>query len=520
MSDGAAGNVVERFRAQAAARPDAPAIVEGRGRHRRVTTFADLDRRSAAGAGRLTVAGVGPGDRVLVLVPVSSALYAVLAAVFRVGAVAVIVDPGAGRQRLAEAVARVEPAAVVGTPKAHLLRLIVPSVRRIPSRFVVGGWAPGAERWEGGPPVPVTPVGPAAPALLTFTSGTTGRPKAAVRTHGLLAAQHAALAAALDLRPGDVDLATMPVVVLAALASGVTTVLADADLRRPGAVDAGRVLRQVHDEGVTRCVASPAFFERLLGHPEAGALARLRRVDTGGAPVFPDLLARLGALAGEAVGVYGSTEAEPIAHAAVPSEADRRRVAAGAGLPVGVPVDAIALRVMPDAWGESVGPFTEAVWEARALGSGAVGEIVVAGDHVVPGYLGGEGDAETKVDVAGRRWHRTGDAGRLDADGRLWLLGRCAAASRRDGGVVYPLQIEAALRETLGVRAAFLEVDGRRVVAVEGAVPDGLADAVPWAGIDAAVPVDALPVDRRHNAKVDVAALRTRLAGTIARAPA
>ena len=175
---------------------------------------------------------------------------------------------------------------------------------------------------------------------------------------------------------------------------------------------------------------------------------------------------------------------------------------------------------MPDRWGEPLGPFSEAAWEARALGPGTVGEIVVAGDHVVPGYLDGEGDAETKVDVAGRRWHRTGDAGRLDADGRLWLLGRCSAASRRGDGVVYPLQVEAALRERLGVRAAFVEVDGRHVVAVEGAVPDGLAEAVPWAAIDAAVSVDALPVDRRHNAKVDLGELRAFLRGTIARSAA
>ena len=504
-------NVVDRFRAQAEARPDAPAIIEGRGRRRRVTTFAALDQLAAEGAGRLAEAGVGPGDRVLVLVPVSAALYGVLAAVFRVGAVAVVVDPGAGRAALDAAVARVRPAAFVGTPKAHFLRVLSRSVRHIPTRFVVGGWAPGARRWAGGPPAPVADLAPDAPALLTFTSGTTGRPKAAVRTHGILAAQHAAIADALDLRASDVDLATLPVVVLATLASGVTTVLADADLRRPGAVDAGRVLRQVVDEGVTRCVASPAFFERLLAHPDADALGRLRRVDTGGAPVVPDLLARLAARVGEAVAVYGSTEAEPIAHVAALSDADRQRVADGAGLPAGRPVAAIDLRVVPDRWGEPLGPVSEAEWESLALGPGAVGEIVVAGDHVVPGYLDGEGDAETKVAVGRRRWHRTGDAGRLDADGRLWLLGRCASASRRDGGVVYPLQVEAALRERLGVRAAFVEVGGRRVVAVEGAVPDGVAEAVPWAGLDEVVAVAALPVDRRHNAKVDVSALRTRL---------
>ena len=216
------GNVVDLFTAQAAERPTEAALIEGTGRRRHVTTFADLDRAGAEGAGRLATAGVRRGDRVLVLVPVSARLYEVLAAVFRVGAVAVLVDPGAGIARLGEAVERVAPVALVGTPKAHLLRLVVPTVRRIPIQLCVGGWVPGAERWGGGPPVVTAEVGEDTPALLTFTSGTTGRPKAAVRTHGLLAAQHAALSAALGLRSGQIDLATLPVVVLASLASGVT----------------------------------------------------------------------------------------------------------------------------------------------------------------------------------------------------------------------------------------------------------------------------------------------------------
>ena len=516
-------NVVGLFAAQAQARPDVPAIIEGTGRRRRATTFADLERLGAEGAARLRQSGVGPGDRVLVLVPVSAALYGVLAAVFRVGAVAVLVDPGAGRETFGYAVARASPDAFVGTPKAHLLRLVDPAVRAVPTRFVVGGWAPGARRWTGGAPTGVDltepePVGDDAPALLTFTSGTTGRPKAAVRTHGLLAAQHAALAQALDLRPGDVDLATLPVVVLANLASGVTTVLADADLRRPGAVDVGRLRAQIAAERPTRSVASPAFFERLLGGPGASGLgaetfASFRRLDTGGAPVFPDLLDRLAAVAGAAVAVYGSTEAEPIAHTGPPSAADRRRTADGGGLLAGRPVPQVELQVVRDTAGPT-GPFTVAEWGVRALPPGETGEVVVAGAHVVPGTLDGEGDAETKVDVDGRRWHRTGDAGRLDAQGRLWLLGRCAAVSRRGDQAVYPLQVEAALRSR-GVRAAFVDLDGRRVVAVtDGTTTADVQSAVPWAGVDAVVRVPALPVDRRHNAKIDrpalIAVLRAR----------
>ena len=501
------GNVVDLFTAQAAERPTEAALIEGTGRRRHVTTFADLDRAGAEGAGRLATAGVRRGDRVLVLVPVSARLYEVLAAVFRVGAVAVLVDPGAGIARLGEAVERVAPVALVGTPKAHLLWLVVPTVRRIPIQLCVGGWVPGAERWGGGPPVVTAEVGEAAPALLTFTSGTTGRPKATVRTHGLLAAQHAALSAALGLRSGQIDLATLPVVVLASLASGVTTVLADADLRRPGAIDAARLLRQIRAERPTRSTASPALFERLLDAAAPDDLISFERFDAGGAPVFPDLLDRLKSHA-DAVAVYGSTEAEPIAHlhAHDLTDADRQEIAAGGGLLAGRPVPEVDLRVVPDAWGTPLGPFSDVEWDRLGLAEGEVGEIVVAGAHVVPGYLDGKGDAETKVAVGDRRWHRTGDAGRLDAHGRLWLLGRCAAASRRGEAAVYPLQVEAAAR-AVGVRAGFVEIDGRRVMAFVGDPPAGLAEALAWAGIDEMVRVDALPVDRRHNAKIDRDAL-------------
>ena len=518
-------NVVRLFQAQAEARPAAAALVEGRGARRRVTTFADLEAASAAGAARLLATGLRPGDAVLTLVPLSADLYRVLASVFRAGLTAIVLDPGAGRGHVARCCRMRPPDAFVGSPRAHLLRALVPAVRRIPRPLVVGGWAPFAQRFDGAAAAaPVHDVAPDAPALLTFTSGTTGLPKAAIRTHGLLAAQHAALSDALGLAPGQVDLATLPVVVLASLASGVTTVLPDVDLRRPGAYDPAPVLEQIRAERPTRTAASPAFVERLLdaAAAEGTDLASFERIDLGGAPVFPHLLDRVRAAGARAVAVYGSTEAEPIADLADLSEADRARVRAGEGLPAGRPVPHVTVRVVPDRTGEPLGPFRQPDWDALALGPGEAGEVVVAGDHVVPGYLGGVGDRETKVEVEGRRWHRTGDAGRLDADGRLWLLGRCASASRRGTGVVYPLQVEAALAGLVEGRAAFVELDGRRLVAVErpaGPPSDpatrrelaAVRRAVAWADLDAVVPVAAIPRDRRHDAKVDAPALRALL---------
>ena len=92
------------------------------------------------------------------------------------------------------------------------------------------------------------------------------------------------------------------------------------------------------------------------------------------------------------------------------------------------------LRILPDRWGVPIGPFGEPEFERLCLGPGQAGEIVVSGPHVLKGYLRGEGDRETKFKVDGETWHRTGDAGCVDQEGSLWLLGRCAARIERPAG--------------------------------------------------------------------------------------
>ncbi len=147
------------------------------------------------------------------------------------------------------------------------------------------------------------------------------------------------------------------------------------------------------------------------------------------------------------------------------------------------------------------------------LDQDAPGEIVVAGDHVLQGYVHGEGDAETKFRVDGRVWHRTGDAGYRDENNRLWLLGRCSARIEDLSGTAYPFAVECAAMEDAAVgRAALVARDGRRLLAVEpaaGRSPDAarLKDLLAWAKLDGIVSVGKIPVDKRHNAKVDYPAL-------------
>jgi acyl-CoA synthetase (AMP-forming)/AMP-acid ligase II len=518
-----AGDTIDSLlREQARARPEEVALLDPRAGE--VLTFAGLERAVAGAAAAWRHHGIARGHSVLVFVPMSARLYVALLGLFRIGAVAVFLDPASGREHLERCCARCPPDALLAVARAHLLRCISPALRRIPRHLAFSRWVPCTQTWRPEPQSDSEPAaaGPADPALITFTSGSTGQPKAAVRTQAFLLAQYRVLAPNLHLAPGDIDLATLPVFVLANLAAGATTVLPEFDVRRPGDVDAAKVWQQIVRDRVTRITASPAFFERLCAHAAAtgGTLPGLRHLATGGAPVFPRLLEAMQRLAPQAKveAIYGSTEAEPIAHldAAALSPDDRAAMRQGRGLLAGQPVAEVRVRVLRDRWGQPRAPLDAAGLEAETVATGDPGEITVAGPHVLTGYLGGVGDEETKFHVGPEVWHRTGDAGCIDAAGRLWLLGRCAARIDDALGQLYPLGVESAALTCDGVRrAAFVAHAGQRWLVVEAepsaALDRALRTAVAWAQVDTIRCVARLPVDARHNAKVDYPALRRLL---------
>jgi len=517
--------------AQARVRPDSLALLDPRAG--RSLTFAQLDEAvTDAAAWWQTEAGLRRGDAVLVFVPMSADLYVALLGLFRIGAVALFLDPSAGQAHLEACCARWAPNALLAIPKAHLLRLRSPALRKIPLKITTRGWLPFTRRWRHPfqisnfkSQIPPSSVHPTDPALVTFTSGSTGLPKATVRTHAFLLAQHQALAPSLHLKPGDIDLATLPIFVLANLAAGVTTILPEVDLRKPGEVDAARLFAQIERDRVTRITASPAFFEQLNAYAlkTQQTLPSLRHIHTGGAPVFPRLLDALRWLAPNAqvVAVYGSTEAEPIAHLehSEISPNDLAAMVSGRGLLAGRPTPELQLAILADEFGRPRKPETAASFQAAIQPIGVIGEIVVAGDHVLKGYLGGHGDEETKFKVDGEIWHRTGDAGSLDAHGRLWLNGRCTAKIDDPHGRLYPFGIECIAMTLPDVRrAAFVSLNGKRLLAIESTQPGPeleakltRAAATAQAHLDAILFLDHLPVDRRHNAKIDYPALKALL---------
>ena len=527
-------NICHILMEQAAERPDQPAIIEAAGRKTRSVSFAQIAERSAKAAALYRNSGLAGSDRVLLFQPMSIDLYVALLGIFRLGMVATVLDPSAGRRHIEQCCEIARPDAFLGPARAHLLRILCRSLQRIECHFVTTGWVPGAVRWSGleglDPADTIVACQPSHDALLTFTSGSTGQPKAAVRSHGFLRAQHDVLAASVDLEPGEVDLATLPIFVLANLASGVTSVIPQCDLRRPGFIVPGPVLEQLDRHSVTRTVGSPALYARLLEGARAASgrgngavhLGTLEKLYTGGAPVFPCLLRELRAAMpqGRVMVVYGSTEAEPISHLDwdQASAEDRDAMYSGKGLLVGKPVNQIVLRITQNRWGEPLPAMNEQEFGELALPAQHPGEIVVSGPHVLGGYLDGIGDEETKFRVGEEVWHRTGDAGYLDANGRLWLLGRAGAVIEDARGAIYPFAVECAASGMDWIeRSALAGLGGERLLAVQldpRAPVDAeqhVLEALPWAQLDRVVRMPRIPVDRRHNAKVDYPSLKKEL---------
>ncbi|RPI45653.1 MAG: hypothetical protein EHM59_09545, partial [Betaproteobacteria bacterium] len=209
--------------------------------------------------------------------------------------------------------------------------------------------------------------------------------------------------------------------------------------------------------------------------------------------------------------LYGATEAEPIAlaeHKAY-GAAERSAMRAGGGVLAGRPIEEIAVRILAD-------PQEARQREDMTVSRQIAGEIAVSGPHVSKSYLDPARNTDRKLTLNGVVWHRTGDAGYLDESARLWLVGRCSGKAADAG--VDPLRVEAALADAPGIaRATLVERGGRLVRVYQRArgnrrlEASEIASQVSWCHADEVAEVQAIPMDTRHHAKVDIPRLETML---------
>jgi olefin beta-lactone synthetase len=461
-------NVATHLAGIAAREPSRAAIVLPRlGRDRidsTQLTFAELDLISGQLARGLDQVGITRGIHTVLMVPPSFDFFCLTFALFKVGAVPVLIDPGMGIRNLGRCLAEAKPAAFIGVSKAHIARRVLrwatESVRvtvTTGNRLFGGAYTVKQLRTSGERlgPLPVAATRADEAAAILFTSGSTGPAKGAVYTHAMFAAQVEYLKQEYGIEPGEVDLCTFPLFALFAPALGMTAVIPDMDPTRPARVDPSTIIRAVAHFRVTNLFGSPALIDRVgrYGAARGVKLPTLRRVISAGAPVPARVVESFASMLAPGVQVftpYGATESLPVAN--VGSETilreTRHLTEEGRGVCVGRPVPGMQVRIIPIA-DDPIAVFDE----STTLPLVEVGEIAVSGPVVSAEYFGRpEATALAKMrDPAGRLWHRMGDLGYLDDAGRLWFCGRKAHRVVTPTGTLFTDQVEPVFNSVPGI---------------------------------------------------------------------
>lgn len=530
------GNVVNMALHHAHEHPDKIAIVvptkwdEERVLEEQVYTYKELMERMQTFRAGLEAEGFEPGDRVILLFAVSADFFAMIMAILANGLTVVLIDTGMGTERIKSAM---ETANAKGIITMHALlkyRFVIKQLRRIPKKFSVdkAGWfVKHVDKLTacGATVAKALTRGPEDEALITFTSGSTGAPKGANRTHGFLMAQHKAFRASLPDFEGQIEIQSFPVVALHNLSCGASSVMPAVNLATPAAVNPKVLYDQITSWHVNSMGAAPAFMGRLGDYlkKENITIPTMIRCFTGGAPVSVDLCQTLldSFPNVEGYAVYGSTEAEPMAKALF--EDVIRLDGQGDGFLAGkvATVSEIVIVQFPEE-PPKIGP--EGV-KPHIQPQGSLGEIIVRGDHVNRGYIDNpQANLENKVpEPDGSIWHRTGDVGYFDVNGMLWLTGRLKDAVSHYGKMIQPLPIEAELDGLPQIfRSAIVSsqrapnghiyvqlMEGQNPESVKNEILERLA-ARGMKAIDVEF-VEKMAVDGRHNSKIDRPTLRAQL---------
>ena len=494
-------------------------------------SFAQLHDRVMGIARGLVERGLQPGDRVAVLVPPSVDLLAAVYGVWRAGGVTVVADRGLGLRGLGKAVRAARATWVIGPPQALVA---AKTLRWAPgARFVavgnstrLGGEATLDELAASTAVLPAEPDAEA-PAAVLYTSGATGPAKGVRYRHHQLAAQRDALATTYGITAADRLVAAFAPFALYGPALGIASTIPDVDVTRPGTLTADALGASCAATQATIVFASPAALANVVRTAGAAGdprIAAVRLVLSAGAPVPVATLRAMARLCpvAELHTPYGMTECLPVADIDL-ARIDAAGTLSGGGVCVGLPVAGARVAIAPLGF--------DATEPSSFVSAGVTGEVLVSAPWLSDGYdqlWVTERSARPAPAEGAAPWHRSGDVGHLDHEGRLWIEGRAVHVVHTDAGAVPPVPVEVVVERVAGIeRCAAVGVGPvgcqQLVVVVEraGAGADGLADAVLTAQVRAAaadamptpvaavLQVRALPVDIRHNTKID----RTALAG-------
>ena len=513
-------------------RPDQIAIrCPSGGRYDIALTYAQLDARSDAIAAGLARHGIVRGTRAVIMVRPSPEFFLLMFALFKAGAVPVLVDPGIDRRALKQCLDEAQAEAFIGIPLAHLARVVLGWSRGAKRLVTVGrrfGWGgttlAKVERDGAGAGPQLADTQPDDIAGILFTSGSTGVPKGVVYRHRHFLAQVELLRNAFGMQPGGVDLPTFPPFALFDPALGLTSIIPDMDPTRPARADPRKLHAAIRQFGVTQLFGSPALMRVLTDHGEP--LPGVQRVTSAGAPVPPEVVEKIRALLPDDAQFwtpYGATECLPVAVIEGRElQSTRAETEHGAGTCVGRAVVPNLVRIIAIG-DEAIGEWSDEL----ILADGKVGEITVAGPTATDSYFNRDTATraakirESLADGSERIVHRMGDVGYFDAQGRLWFCGRKTQRVETVDGPLYTEQVEPIFNTIAGVKRTALVgigAPGRQepvlCYELQPGVPEDRCARVAEAlqamasahahttGIKRFLRHPVFPVDIRHNAKI------------------
>lgn len=540
MSADSFGNIAAYLPDMARRQPDTIAVYcpQGRFSPQQVYSsysYAELEQQSNRMATALQSVGVGRGVRTVLMVTPSLDFFALTFALFKVGAVPVLVDPGMGTKNLKTCLEEAEPTAFIGVTKAHLARRLFGWARNNLSVLITTG----PRLWFNEQSLPrlltqeklpeeFDPVQPDLDetAAILFTSGSTGVPKGVVYTHQNFLAQVEALKDIYRIQPGEIDLPTFPLFALFAPALGMTAVIPQMDFTRPGKVDPEKIVAAIKRFKVTTMFGSPALIRRvaLYGNQQGIRLPTLKRAISAGAPVAATTLERFSRLLNDAANIYtpyGATEALPVCSidSRTILEQTRQMTEQGFGVCVGRPVPGVEVGVIPIS-DEPIPLFNA----ESLLDADDIGEIIVSGEQVTRCYF--NRDESTRLakieDPENKRFfHRMGDLGYKDNEGRIWFCGRKSQRVISAEETLFTIPCEGVFNthpQVFRTALVGVEVGTKRVplicIELEPGTDRGqhrtiIADLKEIAGtfghtakIEHFLIHPAFPVDIRHNAKI------------------
>lgn len=492
-------------------------------------SFAELQEAAKQYAAKLSGQEIKRGMRVMLMVPPQFEFYALTFALFRLGAVVILIDPGMGYRNLLRCIESVRPEALIGIPKAHLFSRLFPRFfKHIAKRICVGSsfflFGKELDKLE----YTLCDIEPfnadqSDLAAVIFTTGSTGPPKGVQYTHGIFQAQLQLIHQYYDIGPGQIDQPGFPLFGLFSTALGAKAVIPEMDPSRPAKLNPALFVRSLLDYKVSYSFGSPAIWNVVSRYCLAENIRLpVKKILMAGAPVPGELIERVMAIMdedGEIHTPYGATESLPIVSmngAEIVGET-WNMTRQGKGICVGRALPGISIRIIRPENG-----VIASLADARFMDTGDIGEIIVRGPVVTAAY--DHNEQETKLakisdDKEGKIWHRMGDMGYVDPEGRLWFCGRKAHRVLTENAVLYSVCCEAIFNEHPSVNRTALvgigtpgrqrpvligesTVKGKEAVTLKAALAQ-LAQSNPLTrGIATFLLHPDFPVDIRHNAKI------------------